>query len=288
MMLRFPGGKTNLLPRLRPYLDHLLAGQDSFRDVFVGSGAVLLDVARRHPKVRLYANDADDRLMTFWAMVSGQSVEPFCDRILGTRPTLKLYQEMRESRPRKQEDIAFRHYFLNRTSFSGLWRGAPIGGLTQRSRWKVDVEWRAEKSVNDIREANRLLSGRLELTCQPGVEYVARNARQPLYCDPPYFERGDWLYAHKMTLADHFRLSRLLRTARHWLLTYDDSPAVRKFYSWACVHAVPARYQMDMFRRRRARAQELVITPVGTESLPPVAVAKRVRLYRCPGKARSS
>jgi DNA adenine methylase len=263
MILRFPGGKANLLPRLRPYLDRLLDGQDSVHDVFLGSGAVLLDVARRYPKMRLHANDADPGLMTFWEAVSGKSVERLCDRIFSTKPSLKLYREMLESRPRKRDDIAFRFYFLNRTSFSGLWRGGPIGGLTQRSRWKVDVEWRAEKSVSDILEAHRLLSGRLELACLPGVEYVAGHVRQPMYCDPPYFERGDWLYAPKMTLADHLRLSRLLRNARNWVLTYDDSPVVRKLYSWASVNSIPARYQLDMARRRCARAQELIITPMG-------------------------
>ncbi len=263
MILRFPGGKANLLPSLRPYLDRLVDGHGAFHDVFVGSGAVLLDVARRHPDLRLHANDADAGLMTFWNIVSGKAVEAFCERVVSTRPTLSLYREMLASRPRKPEDIAFRYYFLNRTSFSGLWRGGPIGGLTQRSRWKVDVEWRAEKSVNDILEAHRLLNGRLELNCLPGVEYVARNSQQPLYCDPPYFERGDWLYAQKMTLSDHLRLSRLLHDAPNWLLTYDDSSAVRQIYSWACLHSIPARYQLDMTRRRRARAQELILTPVG-------------------------
>ncbi len=30
-----------------------------------------------------------------------------------------------------------------------------------------------------------------------------------------------------------------------------------------CRHSIPARYQLDMARRRRARAQELILTPVG-------------------------
>ena len=42
MILHFPGAKTKLLPRLRPYLDKLVDGQDSFHDAFIGSGAVLL------------------------------------------------------------------------------------------------------------------------------------------------------------------------------------------------------------------------------------------------------
>jgi DNA adenine methylase len=264
MMLRFPGGKTGILPLLRPYIDKLVDGRDEFHDVFVGSGVVLLDTARRHPSLKLYANDADAGLMTFWKIVSAKSVESFCNRIRSTKPTLKLFRDVLESRPTKKEDIAFRFYFLNRTSFSGLWRGGPIGGLTQRSRWKVGVEWRPEKSIKDIQEANRLLHGRLTLSCASGTEYVTQNLQQPLFVDPQYFERGDWLYAHKMTLADHFRLSRLLHDAQNWLLTLDDSPAVREFYSWACLHVIPARYQMDMARRRRARAQELVITPVST------------------------
>jgi DNA adenine methylase len=264
MILRFPGAKTKLLPRLRPYLDKLVDGQDSFHDAFIGSGAVLLDTARRHPSLKLYGNDGDRALIMFWRIVSGKTVEPLCDRIRSTKPTPKLFQAVLASKPTKPEDIAFRFYFLNRTSFSGLgFRGGPIGGLTQRSRWKVDREWRAEKSVNDIVEANRLLRGRLTLTCLSGPEYVERNLQQPLFVDPPYFSGGDCLYPQRMTFAAHLRLCRLLRQARSWVLTLDDNPAVREFYGWACIHVIPASYSLDRARPRRADAQELVITPDG-------------------------
>ena len=262
MILRFAGGKAKLLPLLRPYINGLVDGQDSFHDVFVGGGALLLDVARRHPELTLHANDGDAALIAFWRIVSGRSVESLCERVMATRPTVKLFEHMLASKPCKPEDIAFRFYFLNRTSFSGLWRGGPIGGLNQRSRWKVDVEWRAEKSVNDIREANRLLRGRLTLSCLSGTDYVAGNLKKPLFVDPPYFGRGDRLYDQKMTFADHLELSHLLRHARSWVLTLDDSPAVRQLYSWACIHVIPTRYHIDSARPRRASAQELVITPV--------------------------
>ena len=261
MILRFPGAKTKLLPRLRPYLDKLVVGQDSFHDAFIGSGAVLLDTARRHPGLKLYANDADAGLIDFWKIVSGKSVEPLCERIRSTRPTLRLYKDMLASKPTEPEDIAFRFYFLNRTSFSGLWRGGPIGGYTQRNRWKVDVEWRPEKSVKDIIEGHRLLRGRLRLSCMPGADYVADNIKKPLFIDPPYFGCGDRLYREKMTFTEYVELSRLLRKARSWVLTLDDNPAVRQMYSWACVHIIPARYNIDSARPRRASAQELVITP---------------------------
>ena len=261
MILRFPGAKTKLLPLLRPYIDRLLDGRDAFHDVFLGSGAVLLDTARRHPNLRLFANDADAGLIAFWKIVSSESVEPFCDRILSTKPTLKMFQEVRASKPKSQQDIAFRFYFLNRTTFSGLAQSGPIGGKHQRSQWKVDERWLAEKSVKDIIEAHRLLRGRLTLTSASGTEYLSQNRTEPLFLDPPYFSRGDHLYPQKMNFASHLRLSRLLRKAHKWILTYDENPVVKQIYSWACVHVIPARYHIDSARPRRASAQELVITP---------------------------
>jgi DNA adenine methylase len=260
MILRFPGAKTKLLPLLRPYIDRLVDGQDSFHDVFLGSGAVLLDTARKYPDLKLYANDADAGLIAFWRIVSGKSVQPLCDRILSIKPTLKLFKEVLESKPTKEDDVAFRFYFLNRTSFSGLWRGGPIGGLTQRGRWKVDREWRPEKSVTDIVNANRLLRGRLKITCQPGTDYVARNLQQPLFIDPPYFGCGDRLYPEKMTFAAHHKLSRLLRSAHSWVVSLDDNPAVRQLYWWACLHVIPCRYIIAAVRTRTSAMQELVIT----------------------------
>jgi DNA adenine methylase len=261
MMLRFAGSKGKLLPLLRMYIDRLVDGQDSFHDAFLGSGAVLLDTAHRHPNLRLYANDADAGLVAFWKVVSGRSVKAFCDRIRNTKPTLRLFQEVRESKPKKQEEIAFRFYFLNRTTFSGLAESGPIGGFRQRSQYRVNERWLPEKSVKDIVEANQLLSGRLTLSCLSGTQYVSANSKEPLFIDPPYFRRGDLLYPQKMTFADHLRLSRLLRKADKWVLTFDENPVVRQLYRWACIHIIPARYQIEAVRPRRASAHELVITP---------------------------
>jgi DNA adenine methylase len=227
----------------------------------LGSGAVLLDTARRHPGLKLYANDADAGLIAFWRVVSGRDVEHLCDRILSTKPTLKLFHTVQESKPKKQEDMAFRFYFLNRTTFSGLSESGPIGGKHQRSQYKVDERWLAEKSVKDIIEAHRLLRGRLTLSCLSGTEYLSQNHTKPVFLDPPYFNRGDRLYPQKMTFAEHLQLSRLLRKADKWVPTFDENPVVRQLYRWACIHVIPARYHIEATRSRRATAHELVITP---------------------------
>ena len=261
MIFRFPGAKTKLLPLLRPYIDKLVDGRKSFHDVFVGGGAVLLDTARRYPGLKLYANDADAGLVAFWKIVGGKSVEPLCDRICSTKPSLALFRAMRESKPTTPDELAFRFYFLNRTTFSGLSQSGPVGGKEQRSQYKVDERWLPEKSVREIAEAHKLLRGRLTLSCQPGRQYVAHTRDEPLFLDPPYFSRGDSLYMEKMTFAEHLKLSKLLRKMRRWVLTLDDNPVVRQLYFWGCIHIIPALYHIEANRPRRAGAQELIITP---------------------------
>jgi site-specific DNA-adenine methylase len=91
MILRFRGSKAQLLPMLRPYIDRLVDGCDSYHEPFVGSGTVLLDTAHRHACLKLSGNDADAALIVFWRTVSGSSVDSLCDRILDTKPTVELF-----------------------------------------------------------------------------------------------------------------------------------------------------------------------------------------------------
>jgi len=62
MIFRYPGGKNKLLRILDPFIEKALEGKKSFHDVFAGGGSVLLHVARKHPKISLHANDADDHI----------------------------------------------------------------------------------------------------------------------------------------------------------------------------------------------------------------------------------
>ena len=215
MILRFPGAKTKLLPLLRPYLDKLVEGQDSFHDAFIGSGAVLLDTARRHPGLKLHANDADAGLVAFWKIVSGNSVEPLCERIRSTRPTLRLLRghagiEAHEAgKPRVQVLLPQPHQLFR-----------PLAGRAYRRLYPAErMESGRGMASRKVGEGHHrwepVVAGRLTLSRLSGTEYVATNFKKPLFIDPPYFGRGDRLYQEKMTFADYLELSRLLRKARH-------------------------------------------------------------------------
>lgn len=263
MIFRYPGAKNKLLPTLDPFLDRVLAGAKSFHDVFTGGGSVLLHVAARHPGIALHANDADDHVAAFWKVCASHRVNELCDR-LRVKPTVDLFQEVQTHRPTSEIDMAFKLVFLNRTAFSGLWHNNPQGGWSQATPSRVFTNWTGRQLTHDIQLAHRLLKGRLAVTSMDGADYVRRHPGAAKYVDPPYFGRGAGLYRIQMGLADHLRLAEALRSARNWVLSYDDTPAVRELYIWAQCHRAKALYRFNQKATKCVRGDELVIVPDNT------------------------
>jgi DNA adenine methylase len=182
---------------------------------------------------------------------------------LRIRPTIDLYYDVRDGPARSQVDRAFRVLFLNRTCFSGLVHGYPIGGAPQFSRFKVFSHYDGKQLVREIEEAHDLLKGRTMVTRKDGAVYVRENLTAAKYLDPPYFRRGDYSYRQKMTLADHLRLAEALRQARNWVLSYDDCAAITGMYAWADCYAISALYRVNQRRKKCVTGKELVIVPRG-------------------------
>ena len=260
MIFRYPGAKNQQFAALSPFLERVLEGKGRFHEVFVGGGSVLLNVAKTHPRIELHANDLDEDVMLFWAIVIGDQVGQLCEQ-LRIKPTIDLYYEVRDRPARTKVDRAFRLLFLNRTCFSGLIHGHPIGGPSQSSPFKVFSHYDGKQLVREIEEAHKLLKGRRIVTCKDGAAYVRENLTAAKYLDPPYFMRGDYSYRQKMTLSDHLRLAEALRSARNWVLSYDDCPAIAAIYAWAKCYALSALYRVNQKRKKCVKGKELVIVP---------------------------
>jgi site-specific DNA-adenine methylase len=73
-ILRYPGGKAKLAsnPAFQTLIDSLIdeAGDDTFYEGFYGSGAVTLDVAIRHPELKLVGSELDSTIFSFWKLIS--------------------------------------------------------------------------------------------------------------------------------------------------------------------------------------------------------------------------
>ena len=63
--MRYPGSKAKLMKALMPHIDIMMLNRGEFCDAFIGGGSVLLEVADKYPKIKLYANDKDKWIYSF-------------------------------------------------------------------------------------------------------------------------------------------------------------------------------------------------------------------------------
>lgn len=182
----------------------------------------------------LVVNDLDYAIAAFWQCVTDPSLtRELIRKVESTQPTAEERARQREiyfSRPSSLVDAAFAALFLSRTGFSGILIGGSLRDIGSR--------WNPDRLAGRISDIHRLLGPKL-IVCNLDFQTVLNRYDLPacvIYCDPPYYVKGDQLYREKMAHFDHARLANALAHAghAHWLLSYDDAPEIRSLYSgWA-------------------------------------------------------
>lgn len=262
---RYPGAKTRLVCKIYPFIKDRLRGCTSYAEPFVGGGSVLLKVAEES-KLRLLVNDADNAISSFWlSLCSKRSVANLKSLIRDITPTVEFHAECRTFLDSAiTSEAAFAGLYLNRTSFSGILTSGPIGGRGQRSRWGVGCRYNKTELLKRVDSLHDALSSRMLVYSADFESFISKCDSEEtfIYLDPPYYEKGDSLYRHKMTVNDHARLSSILRSlVSPWVLSYDDCDEVRSLYSWANLCEVPVRYSISGDSRESwVEKKELVIT----------------------------
>jgi DNA adenine methylase len=236
----YPGGKARLLPGIRSHLDAALVGSGEFHDVFGGGGSVTLDVARRHPDVRLFINDIDPVVAARFRVTVGP--EPTFELFLGLLPEFITEEVLSDAEAAvtatDEPTLAAAGVVLSRGKFSGNRAGG--------NRKDPNVRYsRAAVEAAARRERRRLL-GRLTVTCADFRSYFeglgAPRTDRAIYLDAPYVEEGPELYTHFFTEGDHRDLAVLAASHPRIVISYDDHPLVRDLYAWADRQEITVRY----------------------------------------------
>ena len=262
---RYPGAKTKLLPALMEHIDKTLVGHNSFCDVFVGGGSVLLEVAKKYPKIQLLVNDKDCGISSFWTVVASSDITKLNELLgmLEVKPTIEQFYKLRETPANTIVERAYRALYFNRTTFSGIATSGPIGGREQKSKYTVDCRYNYQKLKAKILECHQLLVCRTIVDNVDANEYLANLIAldQPLYCDPPYYDKGSMLYPEKMTIEDHTSLAGTLNKRNNWILSYDDAPQIRALYKDQEIIDLAARYSINGTKKNWEDKNELIILP---------------------------
>jgi len=266
MVFRYPGGKNSLLPAIRQKLFPLLKqnGIDSYHDVFVGGGSVLVDVAKNFPDLKLYANDKDPTISSFWKVIakgSSKQIDDLMD-LVNQKPTVSLFNELRSKKPRTQTEKAYYAIFFNRCTFSGIATSGPIGGQKQESDWTIDCRYNKEKIKKGILDMIYLFKDRLKVSQLDCVKYLENNSNfnSVFYLDPPYYKKGKELYPVFMKEKSHKNLSQSIKNIDKWLLSYDICDEIDDLYSWAKKTPLDARYSISGVKTTWKNKKEYLIT----------------------------
>lgn len=253
---RYPGGKFYALNQLAPYI--LGCGHDEYREPFVGGGSVFFS----KPKAKYnIVNDIDSELITTYRIMQDPVLRDKLVEMLSKEVASKeRWKEVFMFQPQTPLEVAFKYYYLNRTSFSGK-LSSPAWGYREKrslppSRWHERIIPCGEKLSNTLIENS-------------DFEDIIR--REPLgknvlmFIDPPYFKPSkNKHYRHGFELEDHIRLAKCLRESEfNFVLTYEDVNEVRELYSWAFINGLEFAYRVDdssTNNGNRRKGTELIIT----------------------------
>ncbi len=255
---RYPGGKHYAMGVLRPFFESVV--HNEYREPFAGGATVFFNKSKT--KVN-WLNDADDELInTYKVMKTNSGRQELVSRLSLEIASKERWKEVFNFKPQSNIDIAYKYYYLNRTSFSGKLVSAAWGYRPKRSlppeRWHERIIPCGEKL-----KTVKLTSGDFEKVIEePAKE---SDSQVLMYVDPPYYTPPKKKhYRHGLTEGDHIRLAQALKKTKHkFFLTYDDCPEVRELYSWANVFELNFIYRVSNSQTSNGSRKlgfELVIT----------------------------
>ncbi|MGI8587831.1 MAG: DNA adenine methylase [Chloroflexia bacterium] len=222
---RYAGGKFYA----RKLILEQMIPHSYYAEPFAGGGSIFFAKSKAATNL---LNDADPELVNCYIHIRDHVEEliALLDGIGASKENHTYYKNV--YRPTNELERAFRWYYLNRTSYSGImnapncyWGYGDIYSM-QPKNWPGHLR-RCSAKLQDV-----------QITCADFAQTIEQAPDGAfLFVDPPYFNADqDKFYTYSFTRADHLRLAEVLHTHSHrlsFLLTYDNSPEVRALYQWA-------------------------------------------------------
>lgn len=240
--LRYPGAKSKLFTYVKKLLEVEGLRGCTFYEPFAGSATLSLQLLEDGIIDNAIINEKDPLLYHFWYSVFNYTDE-LIDLISIKEVTIDTWNECARYREltylfgKQSYEIGFAGLFLNRTNFSGILKANPIGGKKQDSQYKLDCRFNKLKIIESIVEISKY-KHKIKVYNEDAIDFMQRelrykrNDRTFVYIDPPYYREGPGLYRYFYSEAQHKELADFIKSKKFpWLLSYDDTPEIRKLYN---------------------------------------------------------
>ena len=259
--LRYPGGKTWLVPDIRTWLEGLPYRVEAFVEPFAGGAIASLTAIFDGLADRAVMCELDAQLAALWQLILTDA-DWLIDRILSFPMTSEEVKSVLERQPETLRERGFATLLANRVHRGGiLARGSSRmkrgeNGKGIGSRWYPETLARRIREIHARRDQITFVHGN-------GLDLLREYAGHPsaaFFVDPPYTaggkKAGRRLYTHNDL--DHPALFATLgEVVGGFLMTYDDAGEVL-----AMAHRQGfAVRRVPMKNTHHAKQYELLITP---------------------------
>ena len=260
--LRYPGGKTWLIPHVRAWLKGFRAKPRLLIEPFAGGGIVSLTAVMEDLVQRCLMVELDHDVAAFWhaALRFGPTMK---ELVLGFNPTRDAIMALAASQPCGIVDHGFRTLVLNRTRRGGILApGAALSRAGENGRG-VASRWYPQTIAQRLDEIDRHAE-RISFCETDGLQLLesllgSSNSTTAIFVDPPYTaggkRAGKRLYAHNEV--NHLGLFSILADSKQdFLMTYDYAPEIVALIDKHGFSVV----QVTMKNTHHAKVPELVIS----------------------------
>ena len=261
--LRYPGGKGKLARFMKEIVRSNGLSDGRYVEPYAGGAAIAWELLLTGVVRRVSINDISLPVFAFWYSVLNLT-DDLCRMIHDCPLTVDEWDKQKDIFRRPNEvdslNLGFSFFFLNRTNRSGILNGGVIGGRGQTGKWKIDARFNKQDLISRI-EKIASLKARIELTQLDAIEFIENNAdrfkrKTLLYIDPPYFEKGRFLYYDAYRINDHATVAERVTTMKNlnWIVSYDDVRPIHDLYA----NSPWLQYTLNYSARNATRGREVM------------------------------
>ena len=266
--LRYPGGKGKLSKFMAAIVRTNGLSDGRYIEPYAGGAGVAWELLVTGVVRRVLLNDISPQVFAFWTSVLMHTDE-LCRKIRDLPLTVDEWDRQKKIFCRGTEvstlELGVSCFYLNRTNRSGILNGGVIGGRSQNGKWRMDARFNREDLVRRVAKIADCRA-RIEVTCADAVDFVRERSdsfgeKDLIYVDPPYFEKGRFLYHDAYRPNDHAKVAKCLAELERakWVVSYDDVEEIHSLYP----HAAWLQYTIGYSARRIARGREVMFFSAG-------------------------
>lgn len=263
--LRYPGGKACIFDMTKDILvSHNLSGWQ-YAEPYAGGCGLALSLLFDGVVSQLHLNDIDPSIATFWENLIFHTDE-LADRVENVTFTIEEWRKQKQIQKEKLTaspiDLAFSTLYLNRTNRSGIIKAGVIGGLAQTGNYKMDCRFNKADIISKIYAIAKRQSD-IFIYNLDAIDFIHQLENQEnlvLMIDPPYYNKGQTLYANFYRHDDHAKIADVLtNTTLPWILTYDNTPEIIELYQDFNQYSFNINYSVA---KKRVGSELLITSPI--------------------------